>query len=642
MSIDYPRELNKEQLEVVMNAGGAALIIAGPGSGKTRTLVYRVCHLLDAGSPPDSILLLTFTNKAAREMKKRVLDLAGKEGKNPERMIAGTFHHFCNLLLRRHCAEVGLKPNFTILDSEDSKSLLRRAVLAEYETVKKGVVETIASAISLSKLRMEPLEEVLESPDYFHLRRQADEICRIAENYGKAKLEMGSVDFNDLLAFVYIILRDNELIRSRYQNQFAHILVDEFQDTDRLQASIVRLLHKKGNGLLVVGDDAQSIYSFRGAQIQNILEFEKEFGAKIFYLVSNYRSTSHIVEMVNASMKKSIQKLEKNLVSLKAGSEKPILIDVANREEEAMVMGERIKSDLVAGRSVGVLFRAAYYASELELYLARNSIEYEMRGGLKFFEQAHIKDMIALLRSFHNPRDITAVSRLLLLFPRIGEKGVEKVLPEIKEAKDISAALLKLEPGKRGFASNAETLARIFDSKTNAAGMLNGFYESFYRNYLKENFEDHAERSPDIDALVGAAAKYPSVQEFLDALSLDAHAEDQTDAKSADTNPSTQNPKPGTENPKPKTKLVLSTIHQAKGLEWDSVYIICLADGLLPLARATDIEEERRLFYVAISRAKDRLVMSCPAQSGRFYDFNVLGPSRFLLEIPQELYERHS
>jgi DNA helicase-2/ATP-dependent DNA helicase PcrA len=602
-------ELNPEQLDIVNKGDGPVLVVAGPGSGKTRTLIHRVCKVLESGNPPESILLLTFTNKAAREMKERAERLIGEEA---SRITAGTFHHFANILLKRHPHKAGLKGNFTIMDEEDSHALLRQAILAEHESVKRGVVESIRRALSLSKLRMLAMETLLEDPEFLNLQAHAGDIGRICQGYERKKRAMGLLDFDDLLLYAHELLQDPG-IRGHYQERYSNILVDEFQDTDRLQAAILSLLYRKGNNLMAVGDDSQSIYSFRGAEIRNILEFRERYGAKAFMLVRNYRSTPQIISLINSSISNSRMRLQKELLPVREGGALPMLADFRDRSEEAAFLSERIEAELKEGSRVGVLFRAAYHASELEVELSRKGISYDMRGGVKFFEQRHIKDMLALLKAYHNPRDSLSVIRLLTLFPRIGEKSVLRIMEKINGPSDVIAGLDSIDRSKRYSA----LLGGIYLSPRNAAGMLNHFYEAFYRKYLEDVFEDHEARKPDIDALIGAASKYPSAETFLDAFSLEA------------------------ESPAPKDhQLVLSTIHQAKGLEWDSVYILGMAEGMLPLSRSNDLEEERRLFYVAASRAKSSLVMTYPATSGRFYDERELEPSRFLMEIREDKFRR--
>ncbi|HSB47755.1 MAG TPA: ATP-dependent helicase [Candidatus Bilamarchaeum sp.] len=600
-------ELNPEQLAVVNEADGTALVIAGPGSGKTRTLVHRVARLLDSGTDPRSILLLTFTNKAAREMKARVESLSGEKAKL---VTAGTFHHFANLLLRQHHSKFGLKASFSILDEEDAVSLIKRLLQGRFPQVKKGAADDIRKAISLSKLRLRPLDELLEGPEFYKMHHHIEDVVSVARDYESAKRRANCVDFDDLLIYAREILCDNAL-GEIYRGRFTNVLVDEFQDTDRLQASIIELLHEKGHSLMVVGDDCQSIYSFRGADIKNMLEFREKFNAKTFVLARNYRSTSAIVSFINRCISNSRQKLDKELLAEVKGGEPPLLIPLEDRILEAKAAADAIEAELAKGRSVGTLFRSAYLSSELELELTRRGIPYEMRGGPRFFEQRHIKDMMSLIRSFLNPGDSGSVIRLLSLFPRIGEKSAMKAAENLETPEQLARSLAQAD--KSG--ACAELIREIFASGGNAAAMLDRFYLGFYQKYLEENFEDAKERKADVETLVGAAAGYPDVVSFADALSLDS-----------------------LDSPQKKSPLVLSTIHQAKGLEWDSVLVIGLADGMLPSSRAEDIEEERRLFYVAASRARHALILTYPRSSGRFYDFAELGPSRFIMELPEDSF----
>jgi DNA helicase-2/ATP-dependent DNA helicase PcrA len=598
-------DLNSEQLDVVMNASGAALVIAGPGSGKTRTLVFRVARLLETGTDPRNILLLTFTNRAAREMKERVAAIAGEKAKL---ITAGTFHHFANLLLRAHHSKFGLKANFTILDEDDAVSLLRRITQNRFSRIKKGAADDLRKAVSLSKLRMVPIDTLLEDSEFYRMHHHIEDVAAISREYESAKRKMNCADFDDLLVYAREILRDASL-GEIYRRRFTDILVDEFQDTDRLQGSIIELLYEKGRNLMVVGDDCQSIYSFRGAEIRNILDFREKFGAKTFVLARNYRSTSAIVSFINKCIENSRQKLDKVLLPVTEGGDSPLLMQFDDRLLEAKAAADSIESELLREHTVGVLFRSSYLSSELELELTRRGIQYEMRGGLRFFDQRHIQDMMSLVKSYLNPSDSTSVIRLLSLFPRVGEKGAQKASESIETRDQLLSSFEKLDKG--GYSP----LLRELFSKSNAAAMLDHFYLSFYRQYLEDNFDDHKERKPDVETLVGAAAGYPDAASFADALSLDSAT-----------------------SPEKNTKLVLSTIHQAKGLEWDSVFVIGLADGMLPSSRAADLEEERRLFYVAASRAKKSLTLTYPKSSGRFYDFSGLSPSRFIMELPEDSF----
>jgi DNA helicase-2/ATP-dependent DNA helicase PcrA len=609
---DYEKELDSQQLQAVMKGPGPALVIAGPGSGKTRTIIYRICRLIEGGTNPDSILLLTFTNKAAREMKDRARKLIGQKAGN---ITAGTFHHFANLILRRHSHAAGIRPNFSILDAQDSMKILKKTVLqVAGEGTKKGIISLVARAISLSKLRRKDISAIISSdPDFAGFRGRYEEmIAEIADKYSSMKQRRNCLDFDDLLFLCQKMLEDNPGIAEHYREKYQHILVDEFQDTDRLQASIIKSLYCDGKDLMVVGDDFQSIYSFRGADIGNIINFKNSFGAMVIRIESNYRSKKPIVNMINACMEKSQSGLRKKLSSSLGSGSLPNIIPASNRAEEAWAIANMIEEDIAQKRKAGVLFRAAHFSSELETELSRRKIPYELRGGIKFFEQKHIKDMVSLLRAFENPEDSEGVERLLMLFDGIGSKKAERTAEGLTKWQEILRRLSRIQ-GIHGYAG---MLDAIFSQSANAAGMLSSFYEEFYSGYMEKNFENWEEREADIEALIGSASKYELVCDFLSSFQLDALSPEDEEKK-----------------------VILSTIHQSKGLEWDSVYLICAADGMLPISRSNDLEEERRLFYVAISRARSRLIMSYPSLSGRFYSEEELSPSRFIEELPDNCFE---
>lgn len=606
--IDYQKELNTEQLKAVMGGEGPCLVLAGPGSGKTRTLVFRICKRLDDGIDPKNILLLTFTNKAAKEMRKRIID---KIGEKAEKITAGTFHHFANLVLRRYGNRIGIKNNFTILDENDCKTVLKQILLKKDEKTKKGEIAFIMQITSLAKLNRCAVEEYLEEYKSDVDQEAKAKIINISDRYEKRKKQMNTLDFDDLIYYLNKLLEQDKEVRERYQQRYRDILVDEYQDTDKLQASIIENIYRKDSNLMVVGDDFQSIYSFRGASIENILAFKERYKGKIFYLENNYRSTENIVNLVNNCMKSSEQGMQKKLRSIGKKGSIPNIIEANSKAEEAWAIAEKIQENIADGQTTGVLFRATYFASELEVELSKRGIDYDLRGGMKFFEQRHVKDIISILRVYENARDSSGVVRLFTLFPGIGEIKAMRAAENIENYKDAIEVLEKIE--KKG-TKYSDMLKEIYSKGKNAAGTLDLFYEKFYRNYLKEKFDNSEKRDMSIEALIGIASRYENTCEFLASFSLDQ------------------------EEPQKQGKVVLSTIHQAKGLEWDSVFIICAAEGMLPIDKANDINEERRLFYVAASRARNSLTISYPRTIGRFYDCQEKEISRFIQELPDNCY----
>ncbi|MEK6981567.1 MAG: ATP-dependent helicase [Candidatus Micrarchaeota archaeon] len=635
MSISYSQELNPEQMQIIDNASGVCLIIAGPGSGKTRTILYKIAKLIEDGNSPESILLLTFTNRAAQEMKNRLEKLVGIGAK---RVIAGTFHSFANILLRRHASLIGFNNKFTILDEQDSVSLLkkiisdRKALTGSTEVSSNGkktkkkdelAGNDLKRLISLSKLRMISLEDLVMHSELIYLKDNLQELNLITERYATIKKNTNCMDFDDLLVYLYILFRDNENLRKFYSGIYLSIFVDEFQDTDKLQSATLDLLYDKDRtkNFIVVGDESQSIYSFRGAEIQNILKFKDKHQAKVFYLLKNYRSTKQIVELVNEVIKNSKEALEKQLdaVGEHKDAQVPVLIAVNNRKEEAFAIADGIEEQVACKESVAVLFRSVYLASELELELSKRGITYELRGGLQFFDQQHVKDLVALLKLCVNKNDFASLKRLFLLFPGIGEKKAED-MTNLVQKHSVDDFKKSIENIRHLSPLVFEKLNFSLENK-NAAGVLSAFYECFYSGYMKEYFDDFAERQLDIDALISVASQYENIEEFVSVFVLNNN--DSFKKKNKDSS---------------EPKVILSTIHQAKGLEWDNVYVMGLAESLFPSAKASYLEEERRLFYVASSRAKKRLFMTYPRVADRFYKFEELPVSRFVAELPETVY----
>ncbi|MFH2106632.1 MAG: ATP-dependent helicase [Candidatus Micrarchaeota archaeon] len=597
-------DLNDSQLNIVKNANGKSLIIAGPGSGKTRTLIYRVAELIKSGVNPANILLLTFTNKAANEMTQRVQRITGLEKLG---ITSGTFHYFANRILRRHADFMGFTENFTILDEQDSLQVLT----AICESI--GGKELSKKA---RKIREKIGLKVLQMKEFSDFSKEPEKLEDIYGRYLKKCRELNAMDFNHLLFNLHQLLVKNNQAREYYQMKFQHVLVDEFQDTDKLQNEIINIL-AKGNNLLVVGDDCQSIYSFRGTDIKNILEFpNKHKDCKIFKLEDNYRSTKKIVEMINHSIKNNSHAFEKRLRTVLEDGEKPIVYGALNTNDEARFVVAKIKELMKTSSlsEIGVLFRATSHCSNLEMELAKEKIPYVLRGGLKFFEKKHIKDILAFLKIHANKKDEIAWRRVLLLFEGIGRTTTEKIIldPSMIEQKKL---------GKKANES-MEVLEKALTFESNPTDALKQVDMIFYHKYLEENFDDYKERREEIGVLIELSKNYRNIKSFVNDITLN-----RDDMK--ERGESTQ-------------RLVLSTIHQAKGLEWDNVFVIGLAQGQFPMIRNdTDLEEERRLFYVAISRAKKGLVLSYPMTSERsFYSFgqdNI--PSLFIEELPKECYD---
>ncbi len=638
-SIDYDAELNAEQLAVVKDGDGPCLVLAGAGSGKTRTIVYRVARLLEKGIPPDSILLLTFTNKAAREMLERVSSLIGAE---PGRLWGGTFHHVCHRILRERGARVGLREGFTIFDSEDAKDLMKVCVRESGVDVKAKRFPSPAVLLSLASYAVNaglPLPETIElkHPGFRdHLSVIEDIILR----YHAKKRASNAVDFDDLLFLTARLLREDGPSRAHYAEQFRYVLVDEYQDTNRLQAEIVRQLYSLHGNVLVVGDDAQSIYSFRGADIRNILDFPRIFpGAKTFRLEINYRSTPEILDLANDVISRNAEQFPKALKSMKPSFAKPSLVNAASAAQEAEFIAQRVMELHEEGLAFGemaALFRATFHSQALEFELMKRGIPYEYRGGMKFFDRAHVKDALSFLKIVVNKDDEVAWMRALSLQVGIGPATAARLYERVRSVSDedeigsgLAAGLsARVANGWKGFLN---VYGALLDARPSPSAMLKAVADSDYRTYLENEYPDYRDRLEDIEQLAGFAERYPDAASFLADAVLDDAV---TGGKKA---------KPFQAEDDSEGRMVLSTIHQAKGLEWDAVFVIHLTQGAFPNKRALldagGLEEERRLFYVAVTRARRDLCLSYPMSVG--YDaFSFEPKSEFLEELSSDLVEQ--
>lgn len=631
--IDFSRELNQEQLEVVQKGDGHCLVLAGAGTGKTRTIVYRVAYLLEQGVAPDSILLVTFTNKAAREMLRRVEILAGTQ---PKGLLGGTFHHIGNLFLRKYGRRMGLRPDFTILDEADSHALVSQ-IMQELgflsKTDKKFLPKPglIADLISFSVNSGDDLSAVLENrlPSFFS---RLNEIRTIANAYQAKKKQNNLVNFDDLLFLWWQLLTAARQANADIFDTIKYVLVDEYQDTNHLQGKIVEELARKHHNLLVVGDDAQSIYGFRAATVKNIIDFPKIFSqTKIFKLTENYRSFTSVLDLANASLRHNFEQFEKNLRSSRGRGVKPEVWALPDQESEARFVADRLMDFRENGESLNetaVLFRAAFHAMELELELQKRNVPYILRGGVRFFEQAHIKDIVAYLKILQNPADEIAWMRILKLEQGVGERNASFISGNLSKISNFQFSISNEFSIPKSVVNSVEAvlkrLRKIKEIQEDKIGpKINFLLDNFYEDYLRANFENAADRLEDLKQLAEFSRHYPNLTDFLSdaTLSEGFRKERQAEAEGE------------------KEYLVLSTIHQAKGLEWKNVFVIGMAEGQFPHYKSyksqRELEEERRLFYVAITRAKDRLFLTYPVTTGQ----TLRRPSLFLEEIEPHLIE---
>jgi len=649
MNIDFHSELNQEQLDAVLHGDGPCLVLAGAGSGKTRTVTYRVAYLLEQGVDPRGILLLTFTNKAAREMLDRISLLVGPGAKG---VWGGTFHAVANRLLRSFAGAVGYTPGFSILDESDSKALMK-AVLKDAKidpkTRRFPSASVLKNIYSYSRNTGTPIKEAIEMkhPNFTDCANDIDWVC---SEYQKRKQQSNVMDFDDLLWNWLKIMESQPAIASQISIRFQYVLVDEYQDTNALQARIIGELGKAHKNIFVVGDDAQSIYAFRGADVKNILSFPDTWpNSKIFKLVSNYRSTPQILDLANASLSNNENQFEKNLIGLKDPGVKPIVTACPSAAQEAKNIVERIlafKSQGASLSEMAILFRASSHSQALEFELMKHEIPFEYRGGLKFFERAHIKDVLTYMRLQVNGKDEPAWLRVLSMQTGIGAATCAIILEQVREAESKEVAIISTQvniPARAqvGWADVQSVFALMMDATPGAMVRAVATSEN-YKIHLEAEYPDWRDRLEDLEQLAIFADAYPDTASFLADATLDDASfrrEQSSDAgRSAPPRGSARRGR-GTSD---DDRLILSTIHQAKGLEWDTVFIIHLTNQGFPSPRALEeegaIEEERRLFYVASTRARNRLFLSYPQIVG--YDaMNFCRPSMFLEELPGHLTE---
>jgi DNA helicase-2/ATP-dependent DNA helicase PcrA len=683
--VNYQELLNTEQLEVVEAGEGPLLVIAGAGSGKTRALTYRVSRLIEDGVDPSAILIVTFTNKAAREMLSRIEELVETDTR---RIWGGTFHSIGNRLLRRHAEPLGYRSNFTILDDEDAKEMMESAISSlgiktlEKRFPKGDVLLDIYSFVINTRT---PLELHLEE-NFPHFALYKEEMVNVFRRYKDRKRDANAMDFDDLLVNWKLLLDDHPEVAEPLKRQFRHILVDEYQDTNKLQAEIIDSMASVRRNVMVVGDDAQSIYSFRGASFENILTFPLRFpDAQIYKLETNYRSTRQILALANHSIANNRFQFRKELQAVRGDGPDPAVVGVDDVFEQAQFIAQRILELRDEGESlseIAVLYRSHYQSLELQMELSRRLIPYEIRSGVRFFEQAHIKDVLSYLKIVTNTRDELAWKRVLKLYPKIGEKTAAEVWGQISSSQNPLHEFMngaRVSSPAKGAAASFNSLRSVLKLISvdamlrNPSETISLVVDRGYGDYARSKFTNAQARLDDLEQLSQYALRYEDVEQFLNEVAL-------------------ANPMAGEDvavvGPEDE-KIVLSSVHQAKGLEWRAVFVMWLADGRFPSQRALRVpggivrvdrqkihpafevpllsgatgvspvddspdrastieeivipgeEEERRLFYVAVTRAKQELYLVFPVMSRDRSGMDILmEPSRFVRELPGDVYEK--
>ncbi len=625
------QQLNQSQYTAVTSTDGPVLVIAGAGSGKTRTLVYRVAHLVETGVAPESILLLTFTRKASQEMLYRAGRLLNE---NCKRVVGGTFHGVANLLLRRYGGELGFGSSFTIIDRADAegicnliKSSLGLGKKDKRFPSKRAIINIISGSINKSI----PIDELILE-QYSHLSDHMDDLLLLNKHFQEFKYDHGLMDYDDLLVNWKRLLAECPAVQETISNRFRYIMVDEYQDTNLVQADIIRLLAHSHDNVMVVGDDSQSIYSFRGADFYNIMRFPKVFkDTRIVKLEENYRSTQPILSLTNDIIRNAGEKYTKELFSSIEGDLKPMVYGGRDEREEASFIVKSIKKLLADGmelNEIAVLFRSSFHSYKLEMELGAERLEYEKRGGLKLTESAHMKDMIAFLRLLVNPQDTLSWNRIFLHLERVGPATAQKISNRLAIASDPFEELRKYPAGKV-WKEQFNKLVQLFDDLLGSTPKPSFLFEitlKYYQSVFERLYhDDYPKRQKDLDQLKSIMEGYDDLQSFIDDTTLDPPEEVSLDGQNID-------------------KLILSTIHSSKGLEFEAVFVIGVADGRFPHASATygeQWEEERRLLYVAATRAKKYLCLTYPRQlMTPDRQFRRVGMSPFLSELTGGLFER--
>jgi len=643
--VSFKDNLNAEQFNIVNNINGSMIVIAGAGSGKTRTITYSVAKLIESGVEPSEIMLVTFTNKAAKEMLERVKTLLGKE---PNGIWGGTFHSLANRFIRSYTHLVGLKSRYTIIDQIDSHSLIKLCIedsLPNYKLMNFPNAKRCFKIFSYKINTNRSIKQVLEWKYPYLLKEKViNNLEIIFSKYNERKIQNNLVDFNDLLVLWNRLLDEKEIAHT-IAEKIKYILVDEYQDTNFIQAEIILKIAQINQNIMVVGDDAQSIYSFRGANFKNLLSFgEKLKNLKKHKITYNYRSTPEILDLANNSIKNNRIQFHKTMKTVRKSSVKPKYVVVYNEKEQAKFIVQKIIDCIKQGfnlSEIAVLYRSNYHSIILQKELQANAISFEVRSGVSFFEQAHIKDVLAHLRIIVNPYDELSWNRIFKIIPKLGMKSARKIFNKIKQLKDPLKKLnisniydpdLKETKISKQAINNLINYLKPFEkcSLDSKPSLVLQKTKNSIKLYLQRNFENFNDRLSDIDALIELSQEFKAISSFLDHLNLN-NSELSNNVKTMEDDGDGNN------------RLVLSTIHKAKGLEWKIVFIISLSEKLFPSSHISkdqlDIEEERRIFYVAVTRAKDDLYLITPQSAQSYNKINYLNPSRFVIELDPSLYE---
>lgn len=633
-TIPYNDLLNKAQLKAVMYENGPALLVAGAGTGKTRTLIYRVARLVESGTDPSQILLLTFTRRAAKEMVRRSSHILDERC---QRIEGGTFHHYCSKLLHRYSEEIGFPENFTIIDAADAMDvikLIRDRMSLQKNSKRFPKKSTLYNIISSAVNKQLPIRNIVED-EYPQFITHIGAIETLSSNYRAYKETNFVMDFDDLLVKTRDLMRLSDSVRTKIAEQHKHVLVDEYQDTNALQAELAELFSSVHGNVMAVGDDAQSIYSFRGADHKNMMQFPKRFGdtTTIIKLEENYRSTQRILDLANRILRQASEKFEKELFSTREEGDLPALIKSANMNDQSRFITQMIVNLREQGQDLSdmaVLFRNGRDSFELEVMLNRKDIPYIKYGGQKFTEAAHVKDVLAHLRVWLNPKDMISWNRILMLIDGIGPKTAEDLFHGAFENGNPYRPDA-VPSASETYIKQLRALTTLFETIKNQSGSVTDQLQAvvdYYAIFCKKRFDDYPKRMKDLETFVDISGTYSSLETLVEEVALDP-----IEATAIETE----------KTKKDESPLILSTIHSSKGLEWSTVFLIQCLDGIIPSGYAIDdpeqIDEEIRLVYVAVTRAKDNLFLTYPALFQSRYGDYFTNPSRFIGEISNEYLE---